>query len=212
MVHTPQHKLILAQRRITKKVIVPEHSKSVSQLHSTSCAYELRHKTKMMLHLSKADHWLTSHPLLELAAHAVHLFAVISVCGGWETSWRHSCLVWPLVQCPWSPGAHGPSPEPMQTLAAVPSILALQLWPCTPCCLHAGMQWERCSFRDIQQPVHLPNLSMKCLLQLGQRYLSWHCLDEFELKANKIIPKAVRDYCHTVLWGWQTEKPRRPIF
>lgn len=122
MVHTPHHKSILSQWRITKKVIVPEHSKSASELDSFSCAYKLSHKPKMMLHLSKADHWLTPHPLLELAAHAVHLFAVISVCSGWESNWRCYCFTWPLLQCPWSPGAHGPSPEHVQRLAAVPSI------------------------------------------------------------------------------------------
>lgn len=54
---------------------------------------------------------------------------------------------------------------------------------------------------------------MKHLLQRGQRCLSRRCLDEFELNANKIIPKAVRGYCHAImLRAGKQENPEGPSF
>ena len=107
--HPSAQGLILAQRRITKEVIVAECSQAESQLHLTSCAYEPSHKSELMLRLSKGDHCLTPHPLLVLATRTGRLFAVISACSRWEGNWRLSHLAWPSVQRPRRPRARGPS-------------------------------------------------------------------------------------------------------
>ena len=121
--HPSAQRLILAQQRITKEVIVAECSQAESQLHLTSCAYEPSHKSELMLHLSKGDHCLTPHPLLVLATRTGRLFAVISACSRWEGNWSVSHLAWPSVQRPRRPRARGPSPEHVQRLAALPSVL-----------------------------------------------------------------------------------------
>lgn len=138
--------------------------------------------------------------------------ALIFLCGRWESDWG---LCSPTTAKLQGPAAFPQSVRRDQHLCP----LSLQLswrgiamhhgW--SP--LHSGKQWESCSFSDVQQTGSLPSLPMRHLLQHGQHYLSWRCLDEFELNAIKIIPKAVRGYCHEImLWAGKQENPEGPSF
>lgn len=130
------------------------------------------------LNISKADRRFAPHHLPVPAAHAGHPFAV--------TSARHRCAL--SLSMALSAMATKPRSSHRGSSA---------LCPCWRC-LHAGLQWENCSFSDVQQTGRLPSLPMKHLLHHRQRYLSRCCLDEIQINANNIIPKAVRGYYHTI--------------
>ena len=202
MVHTPQHRdwfYLGGEQRGSDCGWISLWIQAESRLRSTSCAYEPSHKSELMLHLSKGDHCLTHHPFPALATCTFHLFAVISACGRRESDGRLSHMVWPSVQGPQSP-RHMALPQS--------TCRDWQLCPLSLCYDHslarwrglcAGMQYKSSSLSNVQQTGPLPSLPMKHLLQRGQCYLSRRCLDELELNANKIIPKAVRGYCHTIM-------------
>lgn len=110
-----------------------------------------------------------------------------SACSRWESYYRVfrlSCSAKPDVLCLQSCGACSPS---------------LQLCCCSITMCHGpSLHWHgrrKLFLCDMHQDGALPNVLMKHLLQHRQQYCSQCCLDEFELNANIIIPKAVRDYC-----------------
>lgn len=110
---------------------------TLSQLHLASCAYEPGHKSELMLHLSKGDHWLTPHPLL-LEAPAVSLFAVIlRVAGGRATTECSDSLAQQSLTS-YVCKAVEPAAHPCSSAAAAS--------PCAMAHLCTGMGGESCSF------------------------------------------------------------------